>query len=67
MEGLYKEGRIRAIGVSNFGSDRIIDFCNNADVIPAVNQMELPSIKGMTNFLKNMGLLPKLGQRLQRD
>ena len=41
MEKLYKDGRIRAIGVSNFTSDRIIDLCNNVDVIPAVNQIEL--------------------------
>lgn len=41
MEELYQDGRIRAIGVSNFTSDRIIDLCNNVDVIPAVNQIEL--------------------------
>ncbi len=41
MEELYKEGRIRAIGVSNFLPDRIIDLCNNANVTPAVNQIEL--------------------------
>lgn len=41
MEELYKEGRIRAIGVSNFQSDRIIDLCNNTKIIPAVNQIEL--------------------------
>lgn len=41
MEEFYKEGRIRAIGVSNFLSDRIIDLCNNANVTPAVNQIEL--------------------------
>ena len=40
MEELYKEGRIHAIGVSNFHSDRIIDLCFNANVIPAVNQIE---------------------------
>ena len=41
LEALYKEGRIRAIGISNFTSDRLIDLCNNAEVIPAVNQIEL--------------------------
>lgn len=41
MEELYKKGLIRAIGVSNFPSDRIIDLCYNADTIPAVNQIEL--------------------------
>jgi len=41
MEELYQEGRIRAIGVSNFTSDRIIDFCYNVKIIPAVNQLEI--------------------------
>lgn len=41
MEELYKEGRIRAIGVSNFQSDRIIDLCYTADIKPMVNQLEL--------------------------
>ncbi|NMM94397.1 aldo/keto reductase [Bifidobacterium oedipodis] len=41
MEELYHEGRIRAIGISNFLPDRVIDLCNNANVIPAVNQLEL--------------------------
>ena len=41
MAELYRGGEIRAIGVSNFPADRIIDLCYNADVIPAVNQIEL--------------------------
>lgn len=41
MEELYKEGRIRAIGVSNFQSDRIIDLCYTAEIRPMVNQLEL--------------------------
>ena len=41
MEELYKEGRIRAIGISNFLPDRVIDFCENVNVIPAVNQLEI--------------------------
>ena len=41
MEDLYKEGRIRAIGVSNFQSDRIIDLCYTAEIKPMVNQLEL--------------------------
>lgn len=41
MEELYQEGRIRAIGVSNFTSDRIIDLCYNVKIIPAVNQLEI--------------------------
>ena len=41
MEELYKEGRIRAIGVCKFMSDRIIDFGFNVDVMPAIDQIEL--------------------------
>ena len=41
MEDLYKEGRIRAIGVSNFQSDRIIDLCYTAEIKPMVNQLKL--------------------------
>lgn len=41
MEELYKEGKIKAIGVSNFTSDRIVDFCYNIKVIPAINQIEI--------------------------
>lgn len=40
MEEAYKEGKIRAIGVSNFYPDRFIDFCKFVDVLPAVNQVE---------------------------
>lgn len=40
MEEAYKEGKLRAIGVSNFYPDRFIDLCNFVDVIPAVNQVE---------------------------
>lgn len=41
MEELYKEGKIRVIGVSNFYPDRLADFCLNVSVIPAVNQIEI--------------------------
>ncbi|WP_462409895.1 aldo/keto reductase [Neobacillus sp. Marseille-QA0830] len=40
MEDLYKEGRIRAIGVSNFYPDRLVDLILNNEVVPAVNQVE---------------------------
>jgi diketogulonate reductase-like aldo/keto reductase len=40
MEEACKEGKIRAIGVSNFYPDRLIDLCSFAEVIPAVNQVE---------------------------
>jgi len=40
MEELYHAGKIRAIGVSNFYPDRVMDLIVHNDVIPAVNQVE---------------------------
>jgi len=40
MEELYKEGKIRAIGVSNFHPDRLMDLIVNNEIVPAVNQVE---------------------------
>lgn len=40
MERAYKEGKARAIGVSNFYPDRFVDLCNFAEVKPAINQIE---------------------------
>lgn len=40
MEELYREGKVRAIGVSNFHEDRLIDLILHNEVVPAVNQVE---------------------------
>ncbi|WP_094606166.1 Glyoxal reductase [Sporomusa silvacetica DSM 10669] len=40
MEELYREGKTRAIGVSNFQMDRLVDLIVHNEVIPAVNQVE---------------------------
>lgn len=40
MQDLYEEGRVRAIGVSNFHPDRLIDLMVHTDIVPAVNQIE---------------------------
>jgi len=40
MEELYREGRIKAIGVSNFHPDRVMDFMVHNEVLPAVDQIE---------------------------
>jgi 2,5-diketo-D-gluconate reductase A len=40
MEELYKEGKLRAIGVSNFYPDRLIDLIKFNEIVPAVNQVE---------------------------
>lgn len=41
MEEMHAEGKLRAIGVSNFYPDRIVDFVLHQKVVPAVNQIEL--------------------------
>ena len=40
MEELYKAEKIRAIGVCNFDSARLMDLCYNAEIRPMVNQIE---------------------------
>lgn len=40
MEELYAAGKIRAIGVSNFQPDRLMDLIVNNKIVPAVNQVE---------------------------
>lgn len=40
MEELYREGAVRAIGVSNFHPDRLVDLILHNEVVPAVNQVE---------------------------
>ncbi|WP_120264469.1 aldo/keto reductase [Microbacterium sp. AG238] len=40
MEQLHHDSRVRAIGVSNFAPDRLVDLIQFSDTVPAVNQME---------------------------
>lgn len=40
LEEAYKEGKLRAIGVSNFYPDHFIDLASNVGIVPAVNQVE---------------------------
>ncbi|AXQ78492.1 aldo/keto reductase [Streptococcus chenjunshii] len=41
LEEAYREGKIKAIGVSNFYPERLADFCETVDILPAVNQIEI--------------------------
>lgn len=41
MEDAYKEGKLKAIGVSNFFPNVLANFCETVEIIPAVNQVEL--------------------------
>lgn len=62
MEELYKEGRIRAIGLSNFYPDRLVDLCVNAEIIPAVNQVECHPFfqqKDALKVMKEYGVQPE--------
>lgn len=40
MEELYDQGKLKAIGVSNFHPDRVMDIIVNNRIVPAVNQVE---------------------------
>lgn len=40
LEDAYREGKLRAIGVSNFYPDQFIDLASNVEIVPAVNQVE---------------------------
>lgn len=62
MEELYKEGRIRAIGVCNFYPHVLADLCETVEVIPAVNQVELHPFFSQEDALKLMkeyGVVPE--------
>lgn len=54
MEELYKEKKIRAIGVCNFYPERLADLCLNAGIVPMVNQVELHPFFQQAGALKNM-------------
>ena len=54
MEDLYKDGKIRAIGVCNFYPAVLADFCETVNAIPAINQVELHPFFAQENALKNM-------------
>lgn len=41
MEDAYKEGKLQAIGVSNFYPHTLVNFCSVVEITPAVNQVEL--------------------------
>jgi methylglyoxal/glyoxal reductase len=59
LEQLYKDGKVRAIGVSNFQIHHLKDLMSNADIKPMVNQVEFhPSLtqKELLTFCKNEGI-----------
>ncbi|WP_312179569.1 aldo/keto reductase [Arthrobacter sp.] len=62
MEQLNKEGRARAIGVSNFAADRLVDLIVNNEIVPAVNQIETHPFKQNTDYQE---LLKKEGVQIE--
>jgi len=59
MEELYREGRIRAIGVSNFLPDRLMDLVMHNEIAPHVNQIETHPFHQQTEtqaFLQSLGV-----------
>jgi len=62
MEKAYEEGKLKAIGVSNFYPNILTNFCETVKVIPAVNQIELHPWYVQENALKVMeeyGVVPE--------
>lgn len=62
MEELYREGRIRAIGVCNFNAARLMDLCYNVSIKPMVNQIERhPHFQRMEELaiMKKLGVQPE--------
>ena len=59
MEELYREGKIKAIGVSNFLPDRLMNLIVHNEIVPAVNQIETHPFYQQTEttaFLKDQGV-----------
>ena len=52
MEKLYKEGKIKAIGISNFYPDRMVDITSFAKIKPMVNQIEIHPHYQQTEAIK---------------
>ena len=62
MERLYHEGAVRAIGVSNFPPERLVDLCMNQEIKPMVNQIEIHPFFQQNTALRVMedyGVIPQ--------
>lgn len=59
IEELYRDGKIKAIGVSNFLPDRLMDLIMHNEIVPAVNQIETHPFYQQTEsnaFMKEQGV-----------
>ncbi|CAM2363077.1 aldo/keto reductase [Listeria seeligeri] len=62
MEELQKAGKIRAIGISNFGVDKAVDLAEFNEVVPQVNQIEINPFQQQSKnieALKSEGIMPE--------
>ena len=61
LEEAYREGKLRAIGLSNFYPDRLIDLCANVEIRPMVNQVETHVFQQQTvarRYMQELGVAP---------
>ncbi|WP_458126696.1 aldo/keto reductase [Paenibacillus sp. Z3-2] len=59
MEELYREGKIKAIGVSNFLPDRLMDLIVHNEIVPVINQIETHPFQQQVDsvaFMKEQGI-----------
>ena len=62
MERLYREGAVRAVGVSNFTPERLVDLCMNQEISPMVDQIEIHPFFQQSTALRVMedyGVIPQ--------
>ncbi len=62
LERAYKEGWVKAIGVSNFYPAILANFCANVEIMPAVNQVELHPFFAQDSaiaLMKEYGIAPQ--------
>ncbi|EMS74300.1 aldo-keto reductase [Enterococcus durans IPLA 655] len=62
LEEYYREGKIRAIGVSNFYGDRLVDLAEFSTVMPAINQIELHPFyqqNDLREIMKDYQIMPE--------
>lgn len=50
MREAYQDGKIRAIGISNFNKKQYLDFIRNCEIIPAINQVEAHVFYGQSKL-----------------
>ncbi|KAF5378869.1 hypothetical protein D9615_006924 [Tricholomella constricta] len=62
MEAVLKKGKVKAIGVSNFSEAKLEEILSTAEIVPAVDQLELhvynPQHK-LIDYLKSKGIVPQ--------